>query len=90
MKTVNTEKILNKALKLADRDILCLVFEDGFGTEPLYSDLIQRRLWLIDEGHSQYEQVVISIIRGDVVLKKIKIKSAYIKKIDGSREDVEF
>jgi len=91
--TADTKKILDKALELKNGSELYFECSTENERDILFSDLNQRRAYLIEEL-SKYEQLIIEKTPGNMnrnlILKKINISSAYIKKEDGSKEDITF
>ncbi len=94
MKTIKarTEEILAKALELKDGSELYLECGTDRERDVLYDDLIQRRFWFIEDGLSKYEQIIITKkhfnIHPNIILAKLNILSAYIRKANGSREEI--
>jgi hypothetical protein len=92
MKNKGTKAIIDKALEMEKGSELYLTFETEHERDVLFSDLEQRRSFLIEE-FMQYEQIMIDkrVIntRPAIMLKKINPTSAYLKTADGRTEDVE-
>ena len=89
---INTQKILDRTLELKEGNQLHLKCKTSKERDVLYSDLIIRRSFLIrDELIDKYESVVIATGSGnDVLLSKIVIASAGIRKADGTEEEIKF
>jgi len=88
-----TVEIIDRALELEPGSELCLLCDDGIERNTLYCELIRSRLGLIrDSWMAECETVIIERNQRDgrnaIVLKKMKIPSAYIRKLDGSRAEV--
>lgn len=89
-----TKEILDKALNLEAGSELYLACSNDHERDVLYDDLIQRRLWFIEDNLIRYEQVVIDKntldLHPNVILTKRNIISAYIRKADGKKTNITF
>lgn len=89
---ISTEEILAKVLELKDGSVLYLECSTEQERDVLYGDLIQRRFWLIEDGLSKYEKVIItkkhSNTHPNIILAKSDGFSAYIRKADGRKEEL--
>jgi hypothetical protein len=89
---ISTKDILDRAMELEKGNQFSLICNTSKERDVLYSDLRFRRSFLIRNAlMDKYESVVIGKDKdNNVILSKIIIASAYIRKADGTREDIKF
>lgn len=85
MKELKAKQILDKALALEDGSELYVTCKTSAGKMFLYLDLMRQR-----RQAEKYESIVIRQIDNNIILTKQSYTSMFIRKLNGSREDVSF
>lgn len=85
MKKLKTKQILDKALKLEEGSELYVTCKTSEGKSFLYSDLRRQR-----RQAEKYESVFIRQYGNNIILTKQSYTSVYIRKLNGSLENVSF
>ena len=85
MKELKAKQILDKALELEDGSELYVTCKTSEGKNFLYLDLMRQR-----KQAEKYESIVIRQNDNTIILTKQNYTSIFIRKLNGSRENVSF
>ena len=85
MKELIAKQILDKALELEDGSELYVTCKTSEGKNFLYLDLMRQR-----KQAEKYESIVIRQNDNNIILTKQNYTSIFIRKLNGSRENVSF